>query len=461
MAQWRRHPALVTLIAAALAVAIAMLDRLLPHDVPLSLLYLLPMALVGTVASRWQLLVAALVCTGVAEYADAFPWNAAEGVPRDLLSFIAFAAESLYIREVLSTRRSERTHIEDLQKENQARREAEEQLSLLIGTSALAIVTLDSDGLILQANDAANRIFEESSAPEGNLPGQKITAFLPALERVSHRSHPERPVRTMMQTQGFRHDGTPFLAEVWFSTYNTTNGSRTAAMIVDASDDLRDREESALEQLLNSSRLAVGVVAHEIRNVSSAIQLVQRNLLSTHPALDSTPDFLALQQLTSTLERIAAVETAQLKRTAVALPLQHCFEELRIVSQAIMREHNIAIRWDIPANLPSVWADQTGLMQVFLNLLRNAQAALTHVDTPCVDVEVVRNEKTVLIRVSDNGPGVASPEHLFSPFWSAPSTISFGLYLSRAILNSFQAELSYDAQHPGASFVIALQVASR
>ncbi|WP_169315283.1 ATP-binding protein [Terriglobus roseus] len=460
MTHWRERPATVALAAAILAAAISVFDRLLPHDVPLSLLYLLPMGMIGSVASRWQVLSAALLCTGIAEYSDAFAWSASAGIPRDLLSFIAFASEGLYIREALSKRQSERRNIKLLQEENQARREAEEQLSLLIGSSALAILTLDGTGLIIQANQAARQMFQEGACGDESLLGIGVTTLLPALGRVPHRSHPERPVKTMMQTQGFRRDGAPFLAEVWFSTYTTTHGPRTAAMIVDASDDLRDREESALEQLLNSSRLAVGAVAHEIRNVSSAIQLVQRNLLTTTPALGDTPDFIALQQLTSTLERMASVETSQVKRTATILPLQHCFEELRIVSQAMLRESDIALEWNVPADLPSAWADQQGLMQVFLNILRNAQSALASTADAKVRVDFIRNAKTVSIRISDNGPGVATPESLFRPFWAAPTTVSFGLYLSRAILNSFQADISYEPLNPGASFVIALQVAS-
>ena len=456
----RRHPVATALIALLLAGGIAALDLNLPYGVPLSFLYLLPMGMIGTVASRSQMIGAAALCTAIAEVSDAFVWNASSGIPRDLLSFIAFAAEGLYIREVLTKREAEGVHIATLENENHARREVEEQLSLLIGSSALAILTLDGDGLIVQANHAAKQMFQEGVPAKNALLGRDITALLPALARVSHRSHPERPVRTMMQTQGFREDGSPFLAEVWFSTYTTTHGQRTAAMIVDASDNLRDREESALEQLLNNSRLAVGAVAHEMRNVSSAIQLVQRNLLSTTPSLVDTPDFLALQQLTSTLERMASVEISQVKRTAVILPLQRSFEELRIVAQAMMREYDIALEWNVPEDLPNAWADQHGLMQVFLNVLRNAQTALESTADARVCVNLFRDEQFVHIRISDNGPGVATPDELFRPFWAVPNTASFGMYLSRAILHSFQAEITYRDLTPGACFEIALQVAS-
>ncbi len=459
MVFWRDRPLAVSLVAACMVAAIAVLDRRLPFGVPLSFLYLVPMAMVGAVAPRWHILIAAILCTGTAEYSDSFTWNTLEGIPRDLISFMAFAAGGLYIREALLKVRSEQLHIQALEAENQARREAEEQLSLLVGSSALAIFTLDGNGFIVQANHAARQMFERSASEADALLGKDVSTLIPALGRVSHRSNPERPLRTMMQAQGLRNENTPFLAEVWFSTYNTSRGPRTAAMVTDVSDDFREREEAAMEQLLNSSRLAVGAVTHEMRNVSTAIQLVQRNLQVTAPNLSTTPDFVALQQLTATLERMATVGVAQAKRTAVVLPLQHCMEELRIVSHAMLREHSIELQWDVPGNLPQVWADQHGLMQVFLNILRNAQTALEFTAEPQVHIQVQQNETTVLTRFSDNGPGVSNPDQLFRSFWATPRTASFGLYLSRAILNSFQAELSYEARHPGACFIVTLQVA--
>jgi hypothetical protein len=57
-------------------------------------------------------------------------------------------------------------------------------------------------------------------------------------------------------------------------------------MAVDSSEDLRDKEESSLHHLLVASRLAVGAVSHEIRNVCGAIAVVCANL-SRHSELAS------------------------------------------------------------------------------------------------------------------------------------------------------------------------------
>ena len=92
----------------------------------------------------------------------------------------------------------------------------------------------------------------------------------------------------------------PFLADIWFSTYRTSVGSRLAAMVVDTSEDLRNREEFSLHQLLAASRILVGAVSHEIRNVCGAIAVVHENL-ARNTSLAHNKDFEALGTLIQTL----------------------------------------------------------------------------------------------------------------------------------------------------------------
>ena len=54
--------------------------------------------------------------------------------------------------------------------------------------------------------------------------------------------------------------------------------------------------------------------------------------------------------------------------------------ELRIILTPSLRESGIALEWHVEPNLPEVWADQQSLLQVFLNLVRNAEKALARLD---------------------------------------------------------------------------------
>ena len=181
--------------------------------------------------------------------------------------------------------------------------------------------------------------------------------------------------RTVMQCRGRRQDGEAFLADIWFSTYRTSVGSRLAAMVVDTSEDLRNREEFSLHQLLAASRILVGAVSHEVRNVCGAIAVVHENL-ARNSALAHNKDFEALGTLIQTLEKIAALELRQTPYPAARVDLPALLEELRIVIESALREEGIDVSWDIEPGLPAVWADRQSLMQVFLNLTKNSQRAM-------------------------------------------------------------------------------------
>ena len=88
------------------------------------------------------------------------------------------------------------------------------------------------------------------SFPPKSLFGRTITPYLPSLLNVPDLRTGQQSFRTVMQCKGYRHGGEVFIADVWFSTYRTSAGPRLAAMVVDASEELREREESGMHQLL-------------------------------------------------------------------------------------------------------------------------------------------------------------------------------------------------------------------
>jgi len=437
-----------------LIASIALADWRINAEVPVGFLYLLPIVLASRVLNRGQIALLGAACTILAEAFDNIPWSPISGIPRDLLYLAAFSGMGLFVREVVAGRRTAVTHVDELESENRARRDAEEQLKVLVESSPIAILTMDANGSVLLANDAAHRLFE---VPAASLYGRRITRYLPSLLNVPDLRTGQQSFRTVMQCKGYREEGEVFIADVWFSTYRTSAGPRLAAMVVDASEDLREREESGLHQLLVGSRILVGAVSHEIRNVCGAIALVHENLarqseLSGTLSLDK--DFEALGNLVLALEKIAAVELRQTTNQATTLELQSFLDELRIVTGPSFREKGIDAKWEIPRDLPAVWADPHSMMQVFLNLTKNSERALAGIATPWVRVAARVEEQRVLISLSDNGEGVRQPEQLFKPFQKLAHATGIGLYLSRALMRSFGGDLRYEPGGAGATFVV-------
>src|SRR6185437_12615987 len=306
------------LLRAGLMIAlIAFVDWQIEGDIPLGFLYLFPMLLVGSALNRWQIAVVAVLCTYLTEIFDTFQWFPESGIPRNILIFAAFFGMGLFVFEAARSRQLAVQHMQEIESEAGARREAEEQLKVLVESSPAAIFTADSLGRVLLANDAAHRLF---ALPPAALPGRSIRDYLPALVNVPALEDNRQSFRTVMQCRGRRQDGEVFLADVWFSTYRTSAGSRLAAMVVDTSEDLRTREELSLHQLLAGSRILVGAVSHEIRNVCGAIAVVHQNLARSG-SLAQNKDFETLGTLIRALEKIAAMDLRQMANQASSVDL--------------------------------------------------------------------------------------------------------------------------------------------
>ena len=435
-------------------VAIGLIDWWVVGEIPLGFLYLLPMLAVGIALNSWQIGVVAVLCTFLAEIFDDLAWNLRTGLSRDVLYFAAFLGAGLFVREVHRSRKAALEHLREIEHQIVARREAEEQLRILIETSPAAIVTTDANGNVLMANEAAHRLL---ALPQGALPGKTIHRYLPSLTNVSRHEASQRFFRSVMQARGQREDGDTFLADICFATYRTNAGSRLTAMVLDSSEEFRTHEVSGLHQLLAGSRIAVGAVSHEIRNVSSAIAAVHQNL-SHNGLLEGNKDFEALGNLIAALERIASINLRQSGDQATEVDLPALLDELKIVVAPSLQEEDINVEWTVEPGLPLVWADRSSLMQVFLNLITNSVRALSQNEHRVLSVSAKNEGNHVLVEFADTGGGVAHPEHLFRPFQAGAAATGLGLYLSRAFMRSFGGELNYMPTQDGACFVVSLIV---
>ena len=391
---------------------------------------------------------AALVCAVLQEAFSNLPQS--EAVIRLVFSSMGFIATGLFLSEMIRNRRIVLKHVEELEVQVKRREDAEHQLRSLIESSPAAIVTTDSDGQVILANEAAQQLLSAGGPP---LPGQAIKSYLPSLGTVA-RTQSSRAFRTTLECTGRRTDGEVFLAGVWFSTYHTLSGPRLAAIIVDLSEDLRNREDLSLDHLLKNSRILMSTVAHEIRNLSGAVLVVHKNL-SRMKELEANEDFRALEGLIQSLERMSALELPR-PQNGAAVELTSVLDELRILIETTYHESAIDVHWDVPESLPLVWADRYGLVQVFLNLAKNSQRAMISSATKRLSVVVREENGRVVIRFEDTGAGVASPENLFRPFQRGAKASGLGLYVSRAIMRSFGGELVYESRSEGSCFAVIL-----
>jgi len=437
-------------VAAILIVVIAVVDWQTKPFISIGFLYLFPILLIAGFLPRWQIILVALVCAVLQELFSELP--SSEAIYRLLMASTGFVGTGLFVSEIIRKRQMALDHLAEVEKQVELRREIEDQLRVLVESSPVAIVTVDSAGAILLANEASQSLFAPDSA---SVVGQSIGEFLPALQ-VAVQTQRSQQFRTELRCRAKRKNGEPFLAAVWFSTYATAQGRRLAAIIVDLSEDLRDREDLSLDHLLKSTRILMSAIAHEIRNLSGAVLTVHKNL-SRLPELQNNEDFRALGTLIEGLGQLSAMELRPaMDQHLDATELSSMFDELRVLLEPSYREAGIEIIWRLQDDLPLVLADHYGLAQVFLNLSLNSLRAMETTEEKRLTISSSVEHGSVVIRFEDTGVGIASPEGLFRPFQQGADATGLGLYVSRAILRNCGGELSFEPRCKGCCFTVRL-----
>jgi signal transduction histidine kinase len=123
----------------------------------------------------------------------------------------------------------------------------------------------------------------------------------------------------------------------------------------------------------------------------------------------------------------------------------------------------------VPPVLPPMLADPSQITQILLNLVTNAQQALTARNEGrqiAIDVDFIQEDAVIRITVADNGPGIAAenPEQIFEPFYTTKSEgqgTGLGLSYSRDVAQNHGGRLALGAsQLGGAAFILTLPAAA-
>ena len=445
-------------LVGALTALIAVADWYVGNRASLGVFYIMPMVVGAVVLTPFETVFLAILCSFLRSCFD-IPSPHIEELLRFVFATLAYAMSGLFVTALIKNRKLVEEHLGRIRREQELRRDAEEQLKLLVESSPAAVFTVDGAGVVLAANRAAATLF---LIPETDtLKGRAIGPYLPVLSDALQFAGSQQGLRTAAQSQGRRENGEVFLAHTWFSSYTAAEGTRLAAIVVDASEELRDREEQGLEQLLLGNRIAAAAVSHEVRNLCSTISVICSGLEQKH-GLQADDDFHQLAKLVNGLERIASIELqATAHDTIEEVALQEILDDLRILIEPDWREINGSVRWNLPAAMPTVLAERHGLLQAFLNLAQNSHRAVQ--DAAARELAIIGKveDQTVRICFHDTGPGVAAPERLFTPFQPGSDGTGLGLYVSRAVIRSYGGELRFEPQPRGTCFAVELQVVER
>lgn len=211
----------------------------------------------------------------------------------------------------------------------------------------------------------------------------------------------------------------------------------------------RDSElELSRQQRFHTEKMAAvgslaAAVAHEINNPLAAIVGLAESLVNERKQ-GHYPGPRADHQIDLILEQARRVMTIthQIGEFSLQRPLVPAFVDLNTLIKSTCtfisfdkRFRGVSLQQDLAGDLPALFVVSDHIVQVLMNLLINAADALEdrEVQTPSITVATRMVGASVLLAVTDNGPGIASENlgRVFDPhFTTKPPGRGSGLGLS-------------------------------
>nr|WP_242480541.1 PAS domain-containing hybrid sensor histidine kinase/response regulator [Rhodovibrio sodomensis] len=339
-----------------------------------------------------------------------------------------------------------------------------------------AFFSIDSDGVVVDWNQAAEQMFNWSreevlGRPAAALivPGAELDAHWSMMAQL--RAGDAWFLNTRVRTTARRRDATVFPCELAITETWTPRGRTFNAFMRDITD--REAHQQAIEHARYEAEVAsksksefLAAMSHELRTPLNAV-IGFSDLLVSCPHLpeEQRLEYLCdiresgnhLLELINDVLDLSKIEAGRLDLSEEPVDLADlanaCIRLLGERAQSALLE----LRHDVPEDLPPVLADKTRIKQVLINLLSNSikftepggQVSLSARLDP---------EGRMRLSVADSGVGMA-PEELaraFEPFAQLDNVYSrrqqgtgLGLALVRTLSQLHGGKLEVDTE-PGA-----------
>lgn len=232
-------------------------------------------------------------------------------------------------------------------------------------------------------------------------------------------------------------------------------------------------ERKLEQQVVQSERLAamgamIGGVAHELNNPLTSIMGVSELLQDTETNETSRKQLAMLQQQARRAAEIVQNLTYFSRPPAPGkskINLVEVVERTLNLHAYSLRKNNITVDFLKEAGLPYALGDPHQLMQIFLNLILNAEQAIRDVrDKGTLRIRLGKTDNSVWVSFRDDGPGIPKENlpSIFDPFYTTKRPgrgTGLGLSICKSVMKEHNGSVeAANSPEGGAVFTVTLPV---
>ncbi len=226
------------------------------------------------------------------------------------------------------------------------------------------------------------------------------------------------------------------------------------------------REEQMLDQT-QASRLLLRNLAHEIKNplggIRGAAQLLEQELEKPYLQEYTQVIIQEADRLRGLMEKLLTPPRGQ---SFSPLNIHEVLERVRSVVKAEMQTSLLVIR-DYDTSLPELIGDKEQLIQVVLNIARNAAQAMQGNGQITFRTRIARrvtlnkrlHRLAIVVQIVDNGPGIPEELHdkIFYPLVSSRADgHGLGLTLAQDFISQHNGTIEFNSEPGHTCFTILL-----
>ena len=224
-------------------------------------------------------------------------------------------------------------------------------------------------------------------------------------------------------------------------------------------DDITDVSEAQRHQAWSE---VARRLAHEIKNPLTPIQLSAERVESRLKDKLSVEDLQMLQRSTQTIVnqveslKIMVNEFADYARTPKLKKEDTDINEFIHEILDLYESSKVLIKYDNIKGSLIASLDKNKLRQVFINLIENSIDALESTKKPLIYISVIKRMKTLIFKISDNGPGVPSEliNRVFEPYVTSKTKgTGLGLAIVYRIIDEHNGDIKILNDKKGGTLV--------